>query len=63
MIGNNIKAARLAAGLTQKELAAKIDVPYQYIQRWEYNKHIPSTEYIFKLATALNISAEKLAGD
>lgn len=60
MIGENIKAARLAAGMTQKELAEKIGVPYQSVQRWEKGIYKPGTGNLIKLATALEKTVEEL---
>ncbi len=60
MIGENIRAARLAAGLTQKELAAKVGIPYQTLQRWEYGTFSPNMDNLIKLASALGISVEEL---
>jgi transcriptional regulator with XRE-family HTH domain len=61
MIGENIKAARLAAGMTQKELAEKIGVPYQSVQRWEKGAFKPSLDNLIKLAAALGKTVEELA--
>lgn len=64
MVGDNIKAARIAAGLTQKELAAKIGLRhYQILQRWEYGQFKPSMNYLLKLADTLNMPIEELARD
>lgn len=54
-IGDKIKKARKKAGLTQKELAEKVDVTARCIQYYEGNIRKPqSTEIIIKLAAALN---------
>jgi Predicted transcriptional regulators len=60
MIGDNIKAARLEAGLTQKQLAERIGVTQWYIYIWEHNKHRPRYEYQVKLASALNKSLDDI---
>ena len=36
---NNIKTARLAAGLTQKAMSAKLSIPKRTIENWEGNKN------------------------
>jgi transcriptional regulator with XRE-family HTH domain len=61
MIGENIKAARLAAGMTQKELAVKVGVPYQSLQRWERGAFKPSMGNLINLAAALGKTVEELA--
>lgn len=43
-IGNNIKAARSATGLTQKELASRCDVAEITICQYETNKREPKYE-------------------
>lgn len=60
MAGNNIKAARKAAGLTQKELAQIINVPYQSVQRWEKDIYKPNSTNLIKLANVLKISIEDI---
>ncbi|WP_424244614.1 transcriptional regulator with XRE-family HTH domain [Elusimicrobium posterum] len=52
MIGKKIIIARLEAGLTQRELAQKIDLPASTIGRWETNTYTPSPKNIAKLAEA-----------
>lgn len=61
MIGDNIRVARLAAGMTQKELAAKMGVPYQSLQRWEKGIFKPSMDNLIKLSAAIGITVEELA--
>jgi transcriptional regulator with XRE-family HTH domain len=39
-----IREARLRAGLTQRELAERLDLPQQNISRWERGKVRPSFE-------------------
>ena len=60
MIGDSIRTARLAAGLTQKELAARMGVNYQMLQKWEYGTFRPNAENLVKLAGALGMSVEEL---
>lgn len=43
-----IKAARVAAGLTQKEMAEKMGVERQSIQKWENGERVMKIPY-FKL--------------
>ena len=62
MIGENIKAARIEAGLTQKQLAEKVDVNYQRIQKWEYGLAKPSIDGLKKLSVALGKTMEELMG-
>lgn len=58
MINENIKAAREAAGLTQKELAKILGVYQKDISRWENGERVPSLEMFVKICKALNASAD-----
>lgn len=60
MIGENIKIARLTAGMTQKELAEKIGVPYQSVQRWEKGIYKPNMDNLIKLSATLEKTVEEL---
>ena len=61
-INENIKEARKAIGLTQKDLADMIDVSQKDISRWETGARTPSVEGVIKICKALNVSADKLLG-
>ena len=50
---NPIKAARLAAGLTQVQLAEKMDCSQQLIQRWESGRANPTVKTLNKLAETI----------
>ncbi len=41
-LGEYIKSKRIEKGMTQKELAEKINIPYQRIQEYENNKNMPA---------------------
>lgn len=62
MMGDHLKAARLDAKLTQKELAAKTGINYRQIGRWERNEITIGVENLKKMAKALNKSLDELAG-
>jgi transcriptional regulator with XRE-family HTH domain len=51
-----IIAARLAAGLSQKELAVKMGTTQSAVARLESGSRLPSVETLYKLAQALIIS-------
>lgn len=59
-IHENIKKARKAAGVTQKELAAKVGVYQKDISRWENGERTPSVEAVAGICIALNVSADTL---
>lgn len=59
-IGENIKAARKKAGMTQKDLAKKLGIPYQGISQYERGVRNPKIATVKKIAEALNISPTEL---
>lgn len=38
---NEIKQARLAAGLTQRQMSTLLEIPLRNIENWETNKNHP----------------------
>lgn len=54
--GERIKAARIAAHMTQADLAEILGVAYQNIGQWESGKRNPKIDTIFKIAEALGVS-------
>lgn len=61
-LGENIKIAREAAGLTQEELGAIVGVTGVTIMRYEKGLREPKKDMISKLAEALHISKASLMG-
>jgi transcriptional regulator with XRE-family HTH domain len=59
-IHENIKNARKAAGVTQKELAEKIGVYQKDISRWENGERTPGVDALASICRALGVSADKL---
>lgn len=62
LTGIRIREQRTEKGLTLKNLADKLDVQYQTIQAWESGKRMPKEETIQKIAGALGVTADYLAG-
>ena len=60
IVGNNIKQARKAKGLTQKELAYKIGIKTQSYQAYESNISLPTVENLLKLCIVLGVSLNEL---
>jgi transcriptional regulator with XRE-family HTH domain len=61
-IGQNIKVCRERAGVSQEELALKIRVGTQTIQRYESGEQTPNSQTILKISTALDVPASVLMG-
>ena len=62
MLKDNIKKARLDAGLTQLEVAEKLGVAQAQYARWECGGRNPKDETVEKLAEIFNTSFELLKG-
>jgi transcriptional regulator with XRE-family HTH domain len=52
-VGRSIKFARVAAGITQKELAGRLDVTPNYLSLVENNKREPSISFLRNLANEM----------
>lgn len=61
-IGEQIKAARKKAGLTQAQLSEKSGVAAISIHQYEAGKREPRLEQLLRLAPALNVSMAYLLG-
>jgi transcriptional regulator with XRE-family HTH domain len=59
-LGENIKKARKAAGVTQKELAERLQVYQKDISRWENNELTPNVITLAKICRELNASADEI---
>ena len=60
--GNKLKALRLNAGLTQKQLAEQMKVTKSVISYYELQERYPSPESLIKLATIFSVSTDYLLG-
>ena len=58
MIGDRIKQARSAAGLSQRGLAEKADISAMAVSKYENNKNTPSSGVLLALAEALSVRVE-----
>ena len=58
---DKLKRARLRAGLTQPQLAARSGVPQPTISRLEAGKYKPQHGTLLRLARALGVSLDALA--
>ncbi|MCD8180150.1 MAG: helix-turn-helix domain-containing protein [Firmicutes bacterium] len=60
MLNERIKSLRKANGLTQVELANKINVSKQCVSNWENNNIQPSIDMLVKLADFFSVSTDYL---
>lgn len=59
-MGDIISALRRENGLTQKELADRLNITDKAVSKWERNVAYPDTATIPKLAEILGVSVEEL---
>ena len=59
-IGQYIQHLRKAAGMTQKELAEKLNISFQAVSKWENGDTLPDTGILLDLCDLLNTTADKL---
>lgn len=60
MLGDELRRVRENAGLTQEELAYKAGLHRTYISMLERNRKSPTLEVLFRIASALDVSAAEL---
>ena len=58
----NLKHLRLQAGMTQEELAKKLDKDYSTIGKWELGQRSPIMTDVIRIANLFDVSLEKLIG-
>lgn len=59
-LGENLKKARKEAGVTQKELAKRLQVYQKDISRWENNELTPNAVTFARICKELNASADQI---
>ena len=57
---SNLAKLRKARGLTQKQLAAKLETSDRSVRAWEAGKRVPLAIYRPKLAKLLKVSIQEL---
>lgn len=63
MLSENIKAIRKSKGLSQQELAIKLNVVRQTISKWEQGLSVPDSEMLISLSEVLETPVSKLLGE
>ena len=59
-IGHYIQHLRKAAGMTQKDLAEKLNISFQAVSKWENGDTLPDTGILLDLCDVLDTTADKL---
>lgn len=60
LLGKNIQKARKKSGLSQNELAEKLDISREHLAKIETAKRCVSLGLLFKLAEVLKVSEKDL---
>ena len=63
MLNENIKAIRKAKGLSQEELAIKLNVVRQTISKWEQGLSVPDSDMLISISEAFETSVSTLLGE
>jgi putative transcriptional regulator len=61
-MGKRFKAMREAAGFSQSQLAKAAEVPVGSLRQWEQGRRTPLLDAAARIAEALNVSLDELAG-
>lgn len=62
MISEKIKSLREDAGLSQAQLARKLDVTRSSVNAWEMGLSTPTTQYVVELCKLFHVSSDYLLG-
>lgn len=63
MLSENIKHLRKAKGLSQQELAVKLNVVRQTVSKWEQGLSVPDSDLLIALSDALETPVSVLLGE
>ena len=63
MLNENIKAIRKAKGLSQQELAVKLNIVRQTVSKWEQGLSVPDSDLLIALSEALETPVSTLLGE
>ena len=63
MLSDNLKRFRKSKGLSQEELALRMNVVRQTISKWEKGASVPDSEMLIRLAEELDTNVNVLLGE
>ena len=63
MLNENIKTIRKSKGLSQEELAVKLNVVRQTISKWEQGLSVPDSDMLISISEALGTPVSTLLGE
>lgn len=62
MINENIRKFRKAKGISQEEMAVKLNVVRQTVSKWENGRSVPDADVLMHMAELLGVSVSQLLG-
>ena len=62
MISEKIKILRDKAGMSQAQLAKKLDVTRSSVNAWEMGLSTPTTQYVAAMAQLFHVSSDYMLG-
>ena len=62
-LGNTLYELRKKAGLSQEELAEKLNVSRQAVSKWECGESLPDTEKLIAISKFYSVSLDELVGN
>lgn len=63
MLSENIRVLRKSKGLSQEELAIRLNVVRQTISKWEQGLSVPDSDMLISISEVLEISVSTLLGE
>jgi transcriptional regulator with XRE-family HTH domain len=60
MLGRELKKARIAAGLTQEELAFRADISRNYVSLLELDEKSPTVQMLLRLCKVTGVKASAI---
>lgn len=63
MLKDNLKSARKAKGLSQEELAIKLNVVRQTISKWEQGLSVPDAEMLISISEVFDTPVSTFLGE
>ncbi len=63
MLNENIKAIRKSKGLSQQELAVKLNIVRQTVSKWEQGLSVPDSDLLISLSEVLETPVSTLLGE
>lgn len=60
MLGDELRKARLDAGMSQEKVALQAGVDRSYLSELENNKWSPTVEMLIRICDALNVDASEI---